>query len=280
MGAGFLVAANFVPPLGCWALLVAVSALAQHEFYKIVNRPGIPVFRVLGIVCGTALISATFFTLVPSARQAGQACRWEQFVILASLIAVFLRQFPQKNNDTPLATIGCTLLGIWYIPFLFNYFTKLAFSWEEHHMGGSVGRTGRMLVLYLVVVVKSTDMGAYFAGMHLGRHKLFPRISPAKTWEGLAGGLMTGIAVSVLFSVATRNLWTALVISPWDAAALGCILSVSGSLGDMFESLIKRAGGTKDSGNSVPGMGGILDVLDSLLFGAPILYMYAWLFLR
>jgi len=270
----------FLPAIGGCLLLVAISALAQVEFYSMASMTALPVFRIVGVLCGTALISGTFFSIGPGAEDMAAAYKWEHFVLLLTLIVVFVRQFPQKHNDQPLSTIGCTLLGVWYVPYLFNFFTRLAFSWEDHGLLGRVGETGRAMVLYLVLVVKSTDMGAYFVGRFIGRHKLFPRISPAKTWEGFFGGIGAALLTSVgLFAALGGRLGT-VRMGLTDAVVLGLLLAMVGTVGDMFESLLKRASGAKDSGTVIPGMGGILDVLDSLLFGAPVLYVYARFFLQ
>ena len=143
----------------------------------------------------------------------------------------------------------------------------------------SVGHTGRMMILYLVAVVKMSDVGAFFTGRSLGRHKLFPRLSPKKTIEGLAGGIVSSVVVSLLFFWLTGGALGSIQFGLIDAIALGIILPIVGVFGDLFESLLKRAAGMKDSGTLIPGMGGVLDVLDSLLFGAPVLYAYVVLFL-
>jgi len=279
MGAAFVLVANYLPPVGVWVLLAAVSCLAQIEFYSMVTEGGIPVFRILGLVCGVALISATFATMGLDAENLARAYRWEHLVLLGSLIAVFLRQFPQKRNDQPLATIAFTLLGIWYVPYLFNYFTRLALGWDAATCGPRVGGTGRMLVLYLVVVVKCSDITAYFAGSWIGRHKLFPRVSPQKTWEGLLAGMIAAVTASLCFWFFNGGRLGS-VPFPWGhAVVVGCLLAAAAAVGDIFESLLKRACGSKDSGSAIPGMGGFLDILDSLLFGAPLLYTYVKLFL-
>lgn len=279
IGAAFLLAATLMPRAGAWLVLVALSTLGQLEFYRIMNRGGIPVFRFVGVFCGAAMISATFFNL-EVAGSTRQAYDWEELVLTTALILVFVRQFPQKHNDKPLATIGCTLLGIWYVPFLFNYITRLACSsWGDAATPDKLSFTGRMLVLYLVVVVKSGDMGAYTVGRLIGRHKLFPRISPGKTWEGLAGAIAASLGVSLLFTGLSDGRIGSLAVPLPQAAVLGVLLSLAGVMGDMFESLIKRAGGAKDSGSTIPGMGGVLDVLDSLFFAAPLMYIFARFFL-
>ncbi|MCE9615630.1 MAG: phosphatidate cytidylyltransferase [Lentisphaerae bacterium] len=269
----------FLPAIYIWVLLLVVSGLAQLEFYALLNRGGIPVFRVLGLISGSAMISATFFASCTSIGQVATRYTWENAVLLLTLSAVFVRQFPQKNNPKPLETLGCTLLGVLYVPYFLNYFTRLAFAWEGHSLWSPLSTTGRLLIFYFVVVTKSADIGAYFVGMRFGRHKLFPRISPGKTWEGLAGGIATSIFASFMFYHFTRGHIGAVSLHPLDVVILGALLSVVGVIGDLFESLIKRSTGAKDSSASIPGMGGLLDVLDSLLFGAPVMYLYARVFL-
>jgi len=277
--AGLVAAAYYLPSAGVWVLLLSMASLMQLEFYGMMSRAGIPVFRVLGTVCGCALISATFFILQPGAGADAAAYRTETVVLVLGLIAVFLRQFPQKHNDKPLETIACTLLGILYVPFLFNFFTRLIFSWEESSFGTSLGPTGRVLVFYLIVVVKSTDTGAYFVGRFAGRHKLFPRISPKKIWEGLFGGVAAAVLASWLFCRINDGQLGRMTVDTRHALALGLLLAGAAVLGDMFESLLKRACGLKDSGATLPGLGGFLDVMDSLLFSVPFFYVYVLVFL-
>ncbi len=167
--------------------------------------------------------------------------------------------------------MAVTVFGIMYVSFLFNFFTKLMVSWGDGD--------GRILVLYLIAVVKFTDIGAYFIGCGFGRHKMFPRLSPAKSWEGSLGGVLTGLGASVVFFLITGGDLGVVRLAWPDVFALGLLLSVAGVLGDLAESLVKRAGGVKDSSNVIQGMGGTLDLLDSLLFAAPVLYVYARLFL-
>lgn len=133
---------------------------------------------------------------------------------------------------------------------------------------------GRSLLLYGILVIKSTDIGAYFVGSAIGRHKLIPAISPAKSWEGVIGGVGVAMAVSsLLLSLYGYDLggyrftWR-------DGLLLGFGLAVCGVVGDLVESMLKRAAGLKDSGSWLKGMGGLLDVLDSLIFALPFLYVY------
>jgi len=273
--ASLILAANHMPSLGGWLLLVAISAMTQLEFYRLLNLPGIPVFRWLGVLVGTGMITSTYVTLGLPADQAMDAQAWEHLVLCLGVVAICFRQFPQRNNTQPLATVACTLLGVFYVAYLFNYITRLVYTWDYGAFDTPVGDTGRGLVLYLVVVVKSSDIGAFFIGSAIGKHKLFPRLSPKKTWEGLVGGLAFAMIASLTYAHVTGGSIGVLQIRMADAVILGLLLPLVGIAGDLFESLLKRASGSKDSGTTVPGMGGLLDVLDSLLFGAPVLYFYA-----
>jgi len=275
IGLALIAAAYCLPAVGVWVLICLIAACGQLEFYNMVNNLGIPTFRMVGVACGVVLITATFGRIGPDPASVADTYGWEQLVLLVSLMMVFLRQFPQKNNDRPLATMACTLLGIWYVPLLLNFFTRLTFVWEREGMLQRIGVTGRQLVLYLIVVVKSTDVGAYLIGAKFGRHKLVPRLSPKKTWEGLAGGLACGVLASSIFAASSGWCVGQLCMGPVHAVVLGLLLAGVGVLGDLFESLLKRACNVKDSGAIIPGMGGVLDVLDSLLFAAPALYVYA-----
>lgn len=129
--------------------------------------------------------------------------------------------------------------------------------------------SGAFLALFLAVVTWASDSGAYYAGTLWGKHPLMPSISPKKSYEGLLGGLIGAIAAALL-----AQLWFASVLSWTDAVALGILLTLTGLVGDLFESAIKRRAGVKDSGGILPGHGGMLDRIDSLLFTAPTFYYY------
>ncbi len=263
--AALLAASWWLPSSGALVVLLVVGAAAQWEFYRLLDAAQIPNFKIVGVLGGLALIASTWWSC-------GRMHGGDWAVLYGLTAIVFLRQFPQKNNPQPLITIAGTLLGVMYVPFLFNFFTRILRAWGDPQ--------GRLLVIYLVAVVKSTDVGAFFVGCAIGRHKLIPRISPAKTWEGCIGGALTGMLASVLFQLFSRGDLGAVHMTLGDALILGALLAVAGTVGDLTESLFKRASGVKDSGRIVLGMGGLLDVLDSLLFAAPVLYIYAQFFLK
>ncbi|HOW96980.1 MAG TPA: CDP-archaeol synthase [Kiritimatiellia bacterium] len=264
ISAALFSAAWWLPFHGWLVVLLAITAVALWEFYGLLQAARIPHFPFVGIAGGLALILGTGVLQQAPGRV-------EIMVLFATLLAVLLRQFPQKDNPRPLETIAGTLFGVLYVAFLFNFFTRLLVDWGDHD--------GRLLALYAIVVTKLSDVGAFFVGCAIGRHKLIPRISPAKSWEGCFGGIALSVLGSLAAAALARPHWHQVSLGAGDAVALGLLLSLAGIAGDLTESLFKRAAGVKDSGRILLGMGGLLDVLDSLLFAVPMLYVYATFFL-
>jgi len=158
---------------------------------------------------------------------------------------------------------------------LFNFITKIVYLTPRSSSGQL---TGQFYVLYLIAVTKFADMGAYLTGSAIGRHLMIPHISGKKTWEGFSGAIVFALFCSLgLFKLMPGHLpaltWT-------HATILGLLLGFAAVLGDLAESIIKRSTDVKDSGNLLPGIGGALDLLDSLLFTAPLLFFYLRLVIR
>lgn len=266
---GLLVAAMAYLPIA-WVLVVflLIASIALIEFYALLDASHIPHFKVVGFICGLGLLTGTWFALridYPWAREA------ETFVLYLTAASVFIRQILCRKTDRPWDTMAGTLLGVIYVAFFFNFLMKLMIGWGP-------GSDKRLLLFYLIAVVKFTDIGAYSVGCAIGRHKFIPRLSPKKTWEGVIGGLLTGLAASLAFRYFTHGQISGLSFTWTDATMLGLLLPAAGVVGDLIESLLKRAAGVKDSGTFILGMGGVLDVIDSLLFAAPLLYIYLRLF--
>jgi phosphatidate cytidylyltransferase len=157
--------------------------------------------------------------------------------------------------------------GALYIGWLLSFLVSLRIE------PGTIAfpEAGRNFVFLALLATFGSDTLAYFTGKALGRHKMAPQISPGKTWEGAIAGVVGGIIVGLLFTLETP---LQLPLNWWQAVILGLLISVFGQLGDLAESLLKRSFGVKDSGSLMPGHGGILDRIDSVLFAGVVVYLY------
>jgi len=188
---------------------------------------------------------------------------FETSFLILFVLGLCLCQFFSRSNTAGILAISTTLFGLMYVPWLLNFIQKINFF---------PGVEGHYYLLYFVVITKFSDTGAYSVGSLIGKHKMIPRLSPGKTWEGFGGAILVSTLVSLLF---VHFLGHKLAGMNWlHATVLGVVLGIGAVIGDLIESLFKREAGVKDSGKFFPGIGGILDLLDSLLFNAPIMYLY------
>ena len=190
---------------------------------------------------------------------------FENGFLILFVLGLCVRQFLSKTNSSGLTAIAVTLFGLMYVPWLLNFIQKINFF-------PGLGGDGKFYVFYFILVTKFSDTGAYVVGSLIGKHKMIPRISPAKTWEGFAGAILVSTGASLAFAHFFGSHMEGM--KTVHAVILGVILSSTAVIGDLIESLFKREAGVKDSGSLFPGIGGILDLLDSLLFNAPIMYLY------
>lgn len=264
------VAFRWMPDAGVPFALAALAAIMSLEFYQMMSAAGVSNFNCYGTAGNVLLVFVTWFAGIRGGCAEGS---WDSLVLFLITIGIFLRQFPQKENPHPLRTIGGTLFGVLYIGLLWNFLTKLLLFHRPEIVTG-IYMPGRWLLLYGVIAAKATDVGAYLIGCTFGRHKLIPRISPGKSWEGVFGGILVGTLAGVALVWGLRDTFTAFGLTPLRAIPLGIVLSICAVVGDLTESLFKRAANVKDSGGVIPGMGGLLDVLDSLLFTFPAIYLF------
>ncbi len=251
-------------------LMMLLACLGLVEFYGLVEKRNFVCFKIWGVINGLLLMAATFFYItayLPGSRFNGQPSRaadFESAVLVIFVLGLCLREFASKKNQgNALTAISMTLLGLMYVPWLLNFIQKINFF---------PGVDGRFYVLYFIIVTKFSDVGAYCTGSLIGRHKMIPRISPGKTWEGFGGAIVISTACSVTLALVLKEKLAGMTVV--HAIILGVILSSAAVVGDLIESLFKREAGVKDSGKFFPGIGGILDLLDSLLFNAPLMYLY------
>jgi len=248
-------------------IMVFLAAAGLAEFYGMVGKLGYQCYAEWGVFGGMLLLAATFVDVSGElGLQAGpsRVNDFESSFFILFVLGLCIRQFVSRHTTTGIVAISTTLFGLMYVPWLLNFIQKINFF--------TPGVEGHYYLLYFVLVTKFSDCGAYAVGSLIGKHKMIPRISPGKTWEGFAGAVVVSTAASVGFAaLAGRHLAG---MTPAHAVILGVILSLGAVVGDLIESLFKREAGLKDSGRLFPGIGGILDLLDSLLFNAPLMYLY------
>jgi len=236
-----------------WVFCAVVTYLigtALYEFYSMVEKK-IKVYKYFGTLLG--ILVPVFTYLEYDIKTEGMV----PFSLVLFAVFVFSRQFMKKDNTDVLASTAITLFGILYISWFFSFIIKLKFL-----------SNGVNLVLFLLILTEGEDMGAYFIGTKMGRHLLIPRISPKKTVEGTLGGFLLTLILAILCKPLLPEL------SYWQLLVAGILIGTIVPIGDLAESLFKRDCGVKDSGSSLPGLGGILDMIDSLLLTSPVIYFY------
>lgn len=238
--------------LGGWWFFVAIAAivvLATYEFYELMRAGGYHPATPLGIVFCFALLLAGRFPALPLVAPIITAA------LLLSLIW-HLVAYEHRITGKPSADWALTVAGALYLGWMGGLFIRL------RDMPG-----GLSWLVLACIPIWIGDSGAYFVGRKLGKHKCCPRLSPNKSWEGMAAGWVTG-------TLSTLIIWMLMGLPPVQGLVLGILLSVITPLGDLAESMFKREVGIKDSSNLIPGHGGALDRIDSLLFSVPIVFYY------
>ena len=250
------------------ALISIFGMVALLEFYTMLDHKGLPNFKIVGMICGAVMLVGSFYYF--SRTGPTRSYDFEIAVLVFFLLTMFTREmFARLRDEQPLQAMAYTLFGLLYILWLFNFMTKIVYLMPRSSTGAV---TGQFYCLYLIAITKFSDMGAYLTGMAIGRHPLIPHISPKKTWEGFFGALAFSLLASVgLYRLMPGHLS---VLSSTHAVILGLLLGFAAVIGDLAESIIKRSTGVKDSGVLLPGIGGALDLIDSLLFTAPLLFFY------
>lgn len=239
-----------------WLFCLVISALiglALFEFFRMVEYRNIFVYKYFGTIVGSLIPIVIFLGKgVPDLRDLEP-----MLIVVASLFALTLQFLRKDNARDHLVSMALTLFALLYIAWFFSFFIKLRILPD-----------GAGLVAFVVFVTKSADIGAYAFGSFIGRTELIPRISPKKTKEGTVCGIITSMAVALLLGRFFTH------YSAVHLLAIGFGMATIGQVGDLAESLIKRDCGIKDSGKCLAGIGGIMDLIDSLLFTAPVFYYY------
>lgn len=296
VGAPLVIAATVAGGWWFFGFVLLVSVLGLHEYYDLAGAKGASPHTGLGILMGIGFLTVFFFdrfryTVVTLFMNAGSPVpfpsqtQWLLIIILISIPWLALREL-FRNRGSALLNIATTLLGTFYVSLFFGclvglreLFTPADFPFHRFftyagilppdEILGDVYRWGGLTLLVVLASIWMCDSAAYFAGRAFGKHKLFERVSPKKTWEGAIAGFLAAVAAFVL-----GRMFVIPYLSPAEAVVCGVIVGVFGQAGDLFESLLKRDAGVKDSSTLIPGHGGILDRFDSLMFVSPLLYLY------
>jgi phosphatidate cytidylyltransferase len=256
-------------PVYTWALIFGASVLSMREFFGMTLSD--PRDRTASLICGAIAIAAFYWLdlILPKAHGALAGNGSTLTVVLTVLPIAIYYLFRFRDMPTAAMRTAYSITGIAYVGLLFTFVPLIKRDF---------GPSGGDVIVLLLMIAWMGDTGAYFAGRYLGKRKLYPAVSPNKTWAGAVGGLVA----STLSAAATKVGLSALHDAPslmhqltWlDVFLLAAPGAVIGQIGDLFESLLKRSTGIKDSGSLLPGHGGMLDRLDAVLFLAPYVYLY------
>ena len=247
---------------GALALLIALGGV--WEFYRFAEKAGYKPQRLIGMVAA-ALVVMTGFTMKMCLTNGGDLTLMTGLTVMMGFGFIFLIPFLficelYRKSPTPIANIGSTLMGVIYValPMALLPFIPMLLSPEKWQP---------WTVIFYIFIIWANDVFAYLFGITLGKHRLFERISPKKSWEGFFGGLLGAMAMGyVAATVLDSN------IAVW--VGMGLIAAITGVFGDLVESMFKRSVDVKDSGNIIPGHGGWLDRFDALILSLPFVFIY------
>lgn len=246
-----------LPSIFFAAEITLFAAVALYEFFTLLREAQAPCYRLFGVAMGIIICLIVYMEL--GMTQSGEVL----FLVLGCFFLFVIQFTATTDNSQALVGIALTLFGILYVSWFLSFLVKIRFL-----EGGTVW------VAYLVAVTKAGDIGGYLIGSLIGRRKLIPHISPKKSVEGLIGGLAVCVLVSLAFGPHLP-----LAFNRGHLIVLGLLIGVVGEIGDLSESLMKRFCRAKDSGRVFPGMGGALDLVDSVLFTAPMFYFHLRIFI-
>ncbi|MGB0993030.1 MAG: phosphatidate cytidylyltransferase [Akkermansiaceae bacterium] len=254
-----------------WAfvgMLTLLGVFSIWEYFQMTVKGGMPAQPKWGIGVGVVYLVVIGVMLGRGGAEAlPRLLEVDMMFLILCVTGGFTCQLRRGvDGKNTVTEVAMTTLGFVYVAVLFSFLARLLFVPE-----GDSAVPGAWLLLWLIAVTKFTDMGAYITGSLIGKHKMIPHISPGKTWQGFGGALFfSQLAGCGLYALMPAEL---VVLGGWAMViGLSFVLSLLAVIGDLAESVLKRSIGVKDSGNTLPGIGGALDLIDSLCFTAPVLY--------
>ena len=256
-----LIAAIIIPKLALLFVLVVAIALIVSllEFWMLARKQQIRADPVAGLLGAGALLTVFYFTEPRRPPDLLVIVIVLALLIICSLVAAMLRGAPFERM---ISSAGVTVLGVMYVVFLGGHLLALR--------TGFGAPLSKHLLAFFFLVLMGSDSAAYYGGKTFGKHKLAPSVSPGKTWEGAVAGMLASLLLA-----AGAHYWFFPELPLRFAMPLAAVMNVVGVLGDLTESALKRSAGTKDTAQILPGHGGMLDRIDSLLFNAPLIYYFA-----
>ncbi len=257
----FLIASILISWLQPLFVVIAAAAMAVglFEFYVLAKRRDLRPDAAIGYLAAAALFTVFYFN-DPGPRS-DLSMQMIPLILIAFIAATLIAATLREPFDKMIASTGATILGVLYIVFLGGHLVAVRTGFNQDLSAD--------LLCFFFLVLMGSDTGAYYVGRAFGKHKLAPSISPGKTWEGVAGGLLAGLVMATI-----AHFWFFRELPLKLALPLAAVMTVVGILGDLTESALKRSADAKDTANVLPGHGGLLDRLDSLLFNAPVLYYF------
>ena len=247
------------------ALLAAALGLALFEFWKLAKPRGLKKADLIALYFGGGALFTVFCFNEPG--QYVDVLMIQLMLIVLTIGTLAAATFRGAPFDTMISSTGGTLLGVLYIVLLGGHLVALRTGFTQ--------KLSAHLLSFFFLVIMGSDTAAYYVGRAFGKHKLAPKISPGKTWEGVAGAVVAGLLMATL-----SHYWFFKNLPLKWAVPLAAVMTTLGIIGDLTESALKRSAGAKDAANILPGHGGVLDRLDSLLFNAPVIYYFARIYFQ
>lgn len=248
-----LVTGIVIHPIAFFAIFLGITLLSVYEFLTLIKKNTCSP-QILSGLLSTGLLFTSCFVSV----YFGSTLLFALFVLVTVLIPI-IEMYRKKSN--PFGNISYTLMGILYVAVPFSLLNFLVFPFGDHEFHWKI-------LMALFILIWANDSGAYIVGVNFGKHRLFERISPKKSWEGSIGGAVVTLAISWVISLYSNDL----NLIQW--LIIGTIVIIFGSFGDLVESLLKRSLKIKDSGNIIPGHGGLLDRFDAILLVSPMVFVF------